>query len=184
MNISKSIAAVLAAAVLLAANLRIVYTVSVTGEQLPSTFSAVQLEAGEAAARAAAEEIVQTGEDTAADYDRRPSLALSPPDGDPVTLARALIQNTTGVDTAWQVYVGGSNAGIVGDPTALGEVLEAILASGASDEAVSAEFADAITLRRVFVPEGREYDLMAVARAVRSMTAVMSVTADGTVRYG
>lgn len=184
MNFRKSLIAVLAAALLLAANFHVVYAVSVAGEELPGTFSAGQLAAGETAARAAAEEIVRTWDGVSPGYSKRPSLSLSPADGDPAALARALLQDTRGVDIAWQVNVGGSDAGNVGDPTALGEVLETILADGAVDEAVSAEFTDKITLRRVFVPEGREYDLMAVGRAVRGMTAVMSVTADGTVRYG
>lgn len=184
MNIGKFILAVFSAALLLAANLRIVYAVSVSGEALPGTFSAAQLEAGATAAGAAAEEIIRDGGGDISGYAKRPKMTLSPPDGVTSELASALLRNTDGVATAWKVSVGGSEVGNVNDPTALGEVLEAILAEGAVQEAVAAGFANEITLRSVFVPEGSHYDLMALARALRGVTEVMSVTSDGTVRYG
>lgn len=183
MNASKTGLVLFSAALLLAANLRIVYHVSVAGEALPGSFSAGMLESCENAARAAAEEIARTGGD-AAEYEKSAVITLAPPDGNALELTYALLENSGGVGTAWAVRVGEIDMGNVNDPSALGEVLESILAGGAVQGAVAAELTEKIDLRRVFVPEGSDYDLMAMARRVRGATEVMSVTSDGTVRYG
>jgi len=183
MKAGKAALAILSAALLLAANFHVVYHVSVAGEEIPGSFSASTLESCDAAARAAAEEIART-EGCAADYEKRGLVTLAPPDGDELALTYALLENAAGVGTAWAVSVGGADLGNVNDPSALGEVLESILASGAVPGAVGAEFTEKIDLRRVFVPEGSDYDLMETARAVRGAVEVLSVTADGTVRYG
>ncbi|NCB50354.1 MAG: hypothetical protein EOM54_00540 [Clostridia bacterium] len=186
MNTGKTILALLSVALLLAANLRVVYHVSVAGEEVPGSFSADMLESCENAARAAAEEITMTGGETSGceGYDKSALITLSAPDGDGPALTRSLLENAGGVETAWAVSVGGTGLGNVNDPSALGEVMESILADGAVHGAVAAEFTEKIDLRRVFVPEGSEYDLMAMARAIRGATEVMSVTSDGTIRYG
>jgi hypothetical protein len=183
MNLFKVLLSVFSAALLLTANLRVVYSVSVGGEELPGIYSAAQLDSAEEAARAAAEEISRSTS-VAAECKRSAKITLSSPDGDTIELSRALLSSTDGVDSAWSVIVGGSDVGVVSDPSALDEVLDTILAEGAIPEAVTADFTEEITLRRTFVPEGRDYDLMALARSVRGATEVMSVTSDGTVRYG
>ncbi len=182
MNIGRISLAILSVALLLTANLHVVYSVSVAGSELPGRYSAAQIQAGESAARAAAEEISRySGE--CAGYEKYATVRFSPPDGDALSLALALLENSSGVDVAWRVSVDGEDLGKTTDPTALGEVLESILADRAVHDAVSAEFADTIALRRVFVPEGWEYDLMALSRALRDTTQVISITSDGTVRY-
>ena len=183
MKAGKTILAFLSAALLLSANVRVVYHVSVAGETLPGSFSAGMLERCETAARAAAAEITQT-DGTAAEYAKRAAITLASPDGDVNALTCALLENAGGVGTAWAVRVGEADMGNVNDPSAFGEVLESILAENAVPGAVGAEFTENINLRRVFVPEESDYDLMAMARAVRGATEVMSVTSDGTVRYG
>lgn len=183
MFLRKLLLSLFAAALLLAANLRVAYCVSVGEETLPGVFTAAQLETGRAAAAAAAEEIAR-GEAGLPAAAAVPVLTLGPGDGDETGLACALLDETAGVSRGWTVLVNDAPAGLVGDPTALGEVLEAIVAEGAVYGAVTAGFSDEIALRGVYIPEGQEDDLMAVARAIRDMTEVVSVTADGVVRVG
>ena len=106
------------------------------------------------------------------------------PSGDTAALLDACLTAADGVQAAWAVTVGGERAGIVTDPSALGEAVESILAQGAVDGAVSAELSEEIQLTRVFIPRGQADDLMDVARSIRERTRVVSHTADGTVRYG
>lgn len=183
MLLRKLLLSFFAAALLLAANLHVAYCISVGGEALPGVFTSAQLETGRRAAGAAAEEIARDEAGVPA-YAAQPLLTFGPADGDSTGLARALLNETPGVARAWTVCVNDAPAGLVRDPSALGEVLESIVAEGAVHGAVTAGFTDEISLRGVYVPEGQEDDLMAVARRIRDLTEVVSVTADGTVRVG
>ncbi|MEG1633130.1 MAG: hypothetical protein RR314_03660 [Oscillospiraceae bacterium] len=183
MNFSKILLSVFAVAALLLANVRLVYSVRAEGEALPGTYTRAQLCRAESFAIAAAEEL-SLSDEAPAKLDTRARVSFSPADGDTEALAAAYLESAPGIGVAWEVEVGGKSAGIVSDPSALGEVLEVMLADGAAREAVTVDFTEDITMHRVFVPEGRGDDMMEVARLIRGMTEVMSVTGDGTVRYG
>lgn len=179
MAVRKILAGALALALLLAANVRVVYAVAADGEAQDGLYRASDVRLAREEAARAAEEIAR-GDAAPPEVTRRVRLTLRAPDGDPAALTEACLARTGGVDAAWAVTVDGVPAGVVADPSALGEVLEVLLAEGASREAVTARFSKSIVLRRVFVPAGEEDDLMAVSRLVRDLTEVVSVTADGT----
>lgn len=183
MKVKKILLSVTAAAVVLAANVRVVYAARLDGQETEGTYTGRQIDQSLTAASAAAEEIAR-GEAQTPEVTRHGRITLKAPDGDTSALIEAYLENTGGVCSAWSVTVGGDSAGVITDPTALGEVMETILAQGAVDGAVAADFADDIVLTRVYIPDGQADDMMAVARAIRDKTQVVSHTADGTVRYG
>lgn len=182
-KIKKILLSVIAAAVLLGANVRVVYAARVDGEELDGTFTGRQLAESNRCAAAAAEEIARAEPD-APELTRHARLTLKSPDGDTATLIDACLERTGGVQAAWLVTVGGERAGVITDPTALGEAVESILALGAVDGAVAADLTEEVRLSKVYIPEGQADDMMAVAKAIRGLTQVVSHTADGTVRYG
>lgn len=172
-----------AAALLLCANVRVVFAARVDGQEVSGSFTGRQLAETQRCAAAAAEEIAR-GQAAEPTLTRQGRLTLRAPSGDTAALLDACLTAADGVQAAWAVTVGGERAGIVTDPSALGEAVESILAQGAVDGAVSAELSEEIQLTRVFIPRGQADDLMDVARSIRERTLVVSHTADGTVRYG
>ena len=173
----------LALALLAAANLRVVYEVEAAAETAPGTYTAYEFRRGVLSSLAAAEEVAH-GRPEAPELTVSPRLTFSKADGDALELCRWALDRTAGVKPAWRVAVGGEDAGLCSDPTALGEVMEVIIASGAVNEAVSATLTKDVELRRVYVPTEADTDLMALSAKMRGLTEVMSITADGTVRYG
>ncbi len=182
MNPKKIFLSVFALALLLAANLRVVYGVSVGGKALDGSYSAGQLDAGGAAAAAAANEITR-GEAGRPDMETRARLTLRTADGDTTELSKALLGSVDGVEQAWDVTVDGNRAGLCSDPSALGEAMETILANRSVPQAIAVEFKEEVSLRPVFTYSGAADDLMQVSRNLGAMTEVVSVTAGGTVIY-
>lgn len=175
----KIIVSALALALVGAANLRVVYRVSAGGEEV-GVYGRAELRECVAFARDAAKEL-GGGEP---EYSARARVTLAPECGDADALREALLENTPGVEEVYAVSVGGSRLGLCSEPSALGEVLEARLASGACTEATAVWFENEPTLRRIFAPEGLECDLMELFRALRENTRVVSSTSGGAVRYG
>lgn len=181
--IRKIILSALALSLMTAANVRTAYIVTVEGNTLEGCYTEAQLKDALFAAERAAEEICRA-ESSPPEYEIKRVPALRGSDGDVKALGSALIAATEGVDAVWEVTVAGERIGLCNDPSALGEVMEVLLYNGAVREAVSVSFTEEIALRRVYVEEGREYDIMELSAALNSATEVMSVTANGTVRYG
>lgn len=173
----------LAMGLLLMANLRLCYTVGVGGDSAEGVFTPAQLRDSRRCALAAQEEVARCDEAAPA-VCSVPRLTLRAPDGDTQLLTRHILERSDGVKRCWRVYVDGGDAGLCTDPTALGEVIEVIIARGAVEEAVSASLTGEVEVKPVFVPEEAEADLMTVAANIRGVTQVMSVTAEGLVRYG
>lgn len=173
----------LALLILFCANLRPVCRVSVDGAGPIGSFSPSSLRLGMVSAMAAAEEIARQDAALPA-VTSDPALSLRAPEGDGLALCRAVLERTEGVGVAWRVYVGGLDAGLCSDPSALGEVIDSIVARGAVEEAVTACLTEDVELKRYYVPSGADTDLMALSARLQDMTEVMSVTSGGVVRYG
>ncbi len=170
-----------ALALLLGANLRVACRVSVSGGELGS-YSPAALRRSMVSAMAAAEEVAR-GAPALPQVSSAPVLTLSAPEDDALALCRAVLDRTGGVTAGWRVYVGQRDVGLCGDPTALGEVIDAIVARGAVEEAVAASLTEPVELKRYYVPSEADMDLMALSARLREATQVMSVTSGGVVRY-
>lgn len=177
-------AALLLCALLLvaAANLRLVYTVSVDGRPLEGSWSRQSLENAERAAMAAAEEVAR-GESCLPQLETRARLSLLPARGEVAELTEAILYSAGGVQQAWAVSVDGVELGRVSDISVLSEELEGIIGSQIPHAAVSAGFDADISIRPIAIPEGTESDLMELSGAIRGLARVYYVTPDGAQRY-
>ena len=177
-------AALLVCALLLvtAANLKLVYSVSIDGQALEGSWSRRSLENAQRAAYAAAEE-VSRGATALPEVETRARLSLLPARGDVTELTEAILYSADGVDRAWAVSVDGVELGRVGDISALSESLENIIGTQIPHTAVSAGFDTDIAVRAVAIPEGSESDLMELTAAIRGLARVYYVTPDGAQRY-
>lgn len=183
MFIKKLTLGAIAVALMLCANLRLSYSVELDGSALEGRWTALGIFSAARAANAAASEVSR--ESTCLpEYGRTLRVGLAAADGDALELTFLLLGQADGVQEAYRVDVGGVSAGVTSDPSALGEVLETILASGSSPEAVTVDFAQSVELSRVFIPDGRYTDLMELSGNIRALTPVVSTLADGRVVYG
>lgn len=177
-------AALLVCALLLvtAANLKLVYSVSIDGQALEGSWSRRSLENAQRAAYAAAEE-VSRGATALPEVETRARLSLLPARGDVTELTEAILYSADGVDRAWAVSVDGVELGRAGDISALSESLENIIGTQIPHTAVSAGFDTDIAVWAVAIPEGSESDLMELTAAIRGLARVYYVTPDGAQRY-
>lgn len=165
-----------------AANLKLVYSVSVDGQPLEGSWTRESLENARRAAYAAAEEISRL--DTALpEIETEARLSLLPAHGDILELTEAIIYSCDGVDMAWAVSVDGVELGCATDISALSETLEGIIGTQIPHTAVSAGFDTDISIRAVAIPEGSESDLTELSGAIRGLARVYYVTPDGAQRY-
>lgn len=178
-------AALLVCALLLvtAANLKLVYSVSVDGRALEGSWSRRSLENAQRAAYAAAEEVAR-GATALPEVETEARLSLLPARGDVTELTEAILYSAGGVERAWAVSVDGVELGRAGDISALSESLEDIIGTQIPHAAVSAGFVDTdIAIRAVAIPEGTESDLTELTSAIRGLARVYYVTPDGAQRY-
>lgn len=172
----------LSAIMLLALSLNPVYSVSVSGRKLDGQWSRESAEAAVKTAQAAADEISQ-GSSALPEYEMQLHLSFSQPDGKKTALARALLDETEGVDNVWRVLLDGEEIGLISDPSVLMEAVEVCIASGARPDAAYAALDRELTLEQVYTSEGNESDLMELMKYIRDATQVMSVTADGKISF-
>lgn len=177
-------AALLFAALLVAAaaNLRLVYSVSVDGAPLEGSWSRRSLENAYDAAMAAAEEVSRGGA-VPPELETEARLSILPARGDETELTQAILCAAGGVELAWAVSVDGVELGRVGDISALSEELEGVIGSQIPHSAVSAGFDSEVAIRPVAIPEGTQSDLTELSGAIRGLARVYYVTPDGAQRY-
>jgi hypothetical protein len=109
-----------------AANLRLVYSVSVDGAPLEGSWSRQSVENAYDAAMAAAEEVARGGA-VPPELETEARLSILPARGEVSELAEAILCSAGGVEMAWAVSVDGVELGCVGDISALSEQLETTL---------------------------------------------------------
>lgn len=177
-------AAMLLFALLLAAaaNLRLVYSVSVDGVPLEGSWTRRSVESAYEAAMAAAEE-VSRGAAVPPELDTEARLSLLPAHGEVPELAEAILCASGGVERAWALSVDGVELGRVPDISVLSERLESVIGTQVPHSAVSAGFDSEVDIRPLAIPEGTESDLDRLTAAVRGLARVYYVTPDGALRY-
>ena len=141
-----------------AANLRLVYSVSVDGAPLEGSWSRQSVENAYDAAMAAAEEVARGGA-VPPELETEARLSILPARGEVSELAEAILCSAGGVEMAWAVSVDGVELGCVGDISALSEQLESVIGSQIPHSAVSAGFDANIAIRPLAIPEGTQSDL-------------------------
>lgn len=165
-----------------AANLRLVYSVSVDGAPLEGSWSRQSVENAYDAAMAAAEEVARGGA-VPPELETEARLSILPARGEVSELAEAILCSAGGVEMAWAVSVDGVELGCVGDISALSEQLESVIGSQIPHSAVSAGFDANIAIRPLAIPEGTQSDLTELSGAIRGLARVYYVTPDGARRY-
>jgi len=165
-----------------AANLRLVYSVSVDGAPLEGSWSRQSVENAYDAAMAAAEEVARGGA-VPPELETEARLSILPARGEVSELAEAILCSAGGVEMAWAVSVDGVELGCVGDISALSEQLESVIGSQIPHSAVSAGFDANIAIRPLAIPEGTQSDLTELSGAIRGLARVYYVTPDGAQRY-
>lgn len=183
MRIRRLLGAACALALLLCSNMRCVYTVEAAGEELPGLWSRAEIEAASSAALAAAEEVARS-ESALPELELHPRLSFSPAraagvDGGSGGLAVELLGKCSGVEPAWRVFVNGEELGTTDDRSVLGELLDGLLASRISREAVSARLTGDIDFALVCIPEGCATEGPLLAEAICSAAPVVYTTPDG-----
>lgn len=182
MQLKKALLLLGALGLVAAANLRLVYSVSVDGQPLEGSWTRQDLERAQQAAYAAAEEVSRT-ETALPELETEARLSLLPARGEVAELTEAILYSAEGVDKAWAVSVDGVELGSVTDISALSETLEVIIGTQIPHTAVSAGFETDIAIRAVAIPEGTDSDLSELSGAIRGLARVYYVTPDGAQRY-
>lgn len=182
MQLKKALLLLGALGLVAAANLRLVYSVSVDGQPLEGSWTRQDLENAQRAAYAAVEEVSRT-ETALPELETEARLSLLPAHGEVAELTEAILYSAEGVDKAWAVSVDGVELGSVTDISALSETLEVIIGTQIPHTAVSAGFETDIAIRAVAIPEGTDSDLSELSGAIRGLARVYYVTPDGAQRY-
>ncbi|MBR5094644.1 MAG: hypothetical protein IK095_06075 [Oscillospiraceae bacterium] len=162
----------------LLANLRPCYRVTVAGQTLPGRFSFRQTEDCAAAARETAEEILS---DSAAELSLHRSFRLSfrSPDGDTAALTDALICSVRGVRVSDAVWVNGTRLGTVEDGEALCEALRSSILGQMPHAAVSGNISGKLELRRVYTRSGSDTPIDDMVLLICGMAPVIYVDEQG-----
>lgn len=168
----------LALLMLLGANLRPVYRVSVAGELLPGLYTLRDTEDCAEAARTAAEEIL---DNSAPPLQMRRSLRLRlrTADGDPALLVDALLRSTKGVTVSDEVIVNGIRLGTVADGDYLRASLKNYIEGQMPMAAVSGSISGKLELRRVYTRQGEDIPYRDMVLLITGVAPVFYVDADG-----
>ncbi|MBR3475298.1 MAG: hypothetical protein IKH34_09595 [Oscillospiraceae bacterium] len=163
---------------MLAANLRPVYGVSVAGRELPGRYARRQTERCAALARKAAEEILGTAE-AVPTPELHLHLSLRPAAGDEAVLTDALLCSTEGVAVSDEVRVNGTRLGTVADREALRIALDRSIRRQMPMAAVSGSIRGHLEYRRVYTRAGGDTPLSDMVLLITGMAPVVYVDADG-----
>lgn len=163
---------------MLAANLRTGYAVTVAGETLPGRYGKGQTERCLDLARETAEEIL--GDSAAVKPpELRLRLGFSRGEGDEALLADALLRATEGITVSQEVLVNGDRLGTVQDGEALRRALERSIRSQMPLAAVSGSISGRISLRPVYTREGGDTSLSDMVLLITGRAPVVYVDKNG-----
>jgi hypothetical protein len=163
---------------LLAANLRPSYSVTVAGEPLPGRYGRRQTERCAALARETAEEILGE-EPLLPEPELQLHLSLRRADGDDAVLTDALLRAVPGVAVAEEVRVNGVRLGTVADGQQLLRALERSIRGQMPLAAVSYSISGRLELRRVYTRAGSCTPDGDMILLITGMAPVVYVDADG-----
>ena len=163
---------------LLGANLRPAYRVSVGGERLPGLYTLREVLDCTETAQAAAEEILDNSAPPPA-LRRSFRLSLRAADGDPVLLTDALLRATRGVTVSDAVIVNGTRIGTVEDGDSLCAALRNFIENQMPMAAVSGNIGGKLELQRVYTREGCDTPYRDMVLLVTGMAPVVYVDAEG-----
>ena len=163
---------------LLAANLRPSYSVTVAGTQLPGRYGLRQTERCAALARETAEEILGR-EPLLPEPELHLRLSLGGADGDDARLTDALLRATPGVAVAEEVRVNGIRLGTVADGQTLVRALERSIRGQMPLAAVSYSISGQLELRRVYTRAGSCTPDSDMILLITGMAPVVYVDANG-----
>ena len=168
----------LALCLLLLANLRPVYRVTVSGETLPGSFTLRQIESSATLARNTAEEILED-EVKAPRMHRQLRLSLGRADGDGEALTDALLRSTRGITVSEQVLVNGVALGTVEDGFRLCRELRRSIAYQMPMAAVSGHISGNLELRRIYTRAGSDTPYKDMVLLITGMAPVVYVDEEG-----
>ena len=168
----------LALGLLLAANLRPTYRVTVAGQVMPGRYSLRQTEDCAAAAREAAAEILP-GSDTEPPLARRLTLGLGMPDGDSAALTDALLRAMPGIGVSDSVWVNGTRLGTVSDSSLLLDALRRSIQGQMPHAAVSGRLSGQLHFQRVYTRAGADTPIGDMVLLVTGMAPVVYVDSQG-----
>jgi hypothetical protein len=147
-------------------------SVTVGGETLPGVYRLSDVLRSAQAVRAAASELLCEDVEVGNIWAVHPRLCAGGYQTDTRALQRALLDQIPGIAYLCGVKVDGELIGWVYDPSALGEVLDAMLAEQVTPDTVQAYFAQEVTMEYSYAPEAAAYDMMEVSAALRDCLAV------------
>ena len=163
---------------LLGANLRPVYAVSVAGQTLPGLYGRRQTERCVALARETAEELLESAE-AVPEPRLRLRLSFSRAEGDEAALTDALLRSTEGVAVSEEVRVNGRRLGTVPDGEALRRALDLSIRGQMPLAAVSGSISGQMELRRVYTRAGKDTNMKDMILLITGVAPVVYVDADG-----
>lgn len=162
---------------LLTANLRPCYRVSVADETLPGRYSLRQTEECAQAARSAAEEILENS--VTLPTMQRSLRLIGPIDGDCAALTDALLRSTRGVGVSTEVLVNGTRLGTVADGDYLCAALRSFILNQMPHAAVSGNISGRLELRQVYTRAGQDRSYPDMVLLITGMAPVIYVDAEG-----
>ncbi len=168
----------LALLMLLGANLRPAYRVSVDGERMPGLYTLPEALACVDAAQTAAEEILDNSAPLPP-MRRSFRLSLRAADGDPVLLVDALLRATRGVAVSDEVIVNGVRLGTVEDGDYLQAALRSYIRNQMPMAAVSGNIGGKLELRRVYTREGCDTPYRDMVLLITGTAPVVYLDAEG-----
>ena len=163
---------------LLAANLRPSYSVTVAGAQLPGCYGLRQTERCAALARETAEEILGR-EPLLPEPELHLRLSLGGADGDDARLTDALLRATPGVAVAEEVRVNGIRLGTVADGQTLVRALERSIRGQMPNAAVVGNLSGELQIQTVYSRSGQETNYDDMILLITGMAPVVYVDANG-----
>ena len=163
---------------LLTANLRPVYRVTVDGQALPGCYTREEIRTCAETVRETAEEILQNSTE-APQMQRKVLLTLRRADGDCTVLTDALLRSVRGVAVSDGVYVNGVRLGTVADGELFCAKLRDAIRNQMPNAAVSGNISGKLQIQRIYTRAGQDTPDEDMVLLVTGVAPVIYVDAEG-----
>ena len=177
-RISKAFLIMLSLTLLLAANFRFGFSVSVAGKELAGVYAPRQLLMALDAAEAAAREITGKDLNIRDSLSVRPRLTMEEYLPDRLVVERALLDNAPGIIKLCEVRVDGEFVGWVLEQSEFAEILGSLVEERCSAKTIFAGFTKTITVQDSYAPSSAPYSVMEVSRKIRNMNIIQIIDMD------
>ena len=171
-GINRALLLTAALALLIMANFKIGWSVSVDGRALAGVYAPKALRMAIESAEAAASEILGTDVNLRTAVRMRPRVTMWDCSYDTFAVERALLDGASGITRRCAVRVDGEFIGWALEQSEFVELLESLVAEKCSTYTVSAGFTKTITAKYSYAPESAPCDLMEITRMIRDMDIV------------